>query len=164
MLLYVGGINNISKELYEAASVDGAKKTQAFFRITLPLLMPTTFIVLLLSTVNLLKEYALVQGISLGGPGWEDGGLRGTPHTPAPSGPAEARPGSHLASSARSPVAPVSRGVGWSSGGGREVIPVRIPAPALPVFLPWSAGPRPYLAQAQSLGLASSSLTAPPGT
>lgn len=69
MLLYVGGINNISKELYEAASVDGAKKAQAFFQITLPLLMPTTFIVLLLSTVNLLKEYALVQGISLGGPG-----------------------------------------------------------------------------------------------
>ena len=69
MLLYVGGINNISKELYEAASVDGAKKAQAFFQITLPLLMPTTFIVLLLSTVNLLKEYARVQGISLGGPG-----------------------------------------------------------------------------------------------
>ena len=55
--------------LYEAASVDGAKKIQAFTRITLPLLMPTTFIVLLLSTVSLLKEYALVQGISLGGPG-----------------------------------------------------------------------------------------------
>lgn len=69
MLLYVGGINNISKELYEAASVDGARKVQAFGYITLPLLMPTTFIVLLLSTVSLLKEYALVQGISLGGPG-----------------------------------------------------------------------------------------------
>lgn len=69
MLLYVGGINNISKELYEAANVDGAKTTQAFFRITLPLLMPTTFIVLLLSTVSLLKEYALVQGITQGGPG-----------------------------------------------------------------------------------------------
>ncbi|WP_417045896.1 carbohydrate ABC transporter permease [Enterocloster sp.] len=69
MLLYVGGINNINRELYEAASVDGAKKIQAFTNITLPLLMPTTFIVLLLSTVSLLKEYALVQGISLGGPG-----------------------------------------------------------------------------------------------
>lgn len=69
MLLYVGGINNISKELYEAANVDGAKTIQTFFRITLPLLMPTTFIVLLLSTVSLLKEYALVQGITLGGPG-----------------------------------------------------------------------------------------------
>lgn len=69
MLLYVGGINNINRELYEAASVDGARKSQAFKNITIPLLMPTTFIVLLLSTVSLLKEYALVQGISLGGPG-----------------------------------------------------------------------------------------------
>lgn len=69
MLLYVGGINNISRELYEAAEVDGTTKVQAFLHITLPLLMPTTFIVLLLSTVSLLKEYALVQGISLGGPG-----------------------------------------------------------------------------------------------
>lgn len=69
MLLYVGGINNISPELFEAASVDGATKREAFFHITVPLLMPTTFIVLLLSTVSLLKEYALIQGITLGGPG-----------------------------------------------------------------------------------------------
>lgn len=69
MLLYIGGINNISRSLYEAAEVDGASKVESFFHITVPLLMPTTFIVLLLSTVGLLKEYALVQGISLGGPG-----------------------------------------------------------------------------------------------
>ena len=42
---------------------------QAFFRITVPMLAPTTFMVVLLSTVNLLKEYALVQGITQGGPG-----------------------------------------------------------------------------------------------
>lgn len=69
MLMYIGGIKNISPDLYEAASVDGASKVQAFFGITVPLLMPTTFIVLLLTTVSSLKEYALVQGISLGGPG-----------------------------------------------------------------------------------------------
>lgn len=69
MLLFVGGINNISPQLYEAASVDGATGIQQFFKITVPLLSPTTFIVLLLSTVSLLKEYALVQGITLGGPG-----------------------------------------------------------------------------------------------
>ena len=69
MLLYIGGINNIPTELYEAAEVDGTTKVQSFFRITLPLLMPTTLIVLLLSTVSLLKEFALVQGITLGGPG-----------------------------------------------------------------------------------------------
>ena len=69
MLLYVGGINNIPMELYEAAQVDGARGMQSFFFVTLPLLMPTTFIVLLLSTLSLMKEYAIVQGISLGGPG-----------------------------------------------------------------------------------------------
>lgn len=69
MLLFIGGIKNISAELYEAAAVDGATPLQAFMNITVPLLKPTTFIVLLLSTVSLLKEYALVQGITLGGPG-----------------------------------------------------------------------------------------------
>ena len=62
MIIYVGGINNISPDLYEAASIDGANSFQ-------PMLSPTTFLVVLLSTVNLLKEYALVQGITQGGPG-----------------------------------------------------------------------------------------------
>lgn len=69
MILFIGGINNIPRELFEAANVDGASKGQVFFKIMLPMLSPTIFIVLLLSTVNLLKEYALIQGISLGGPG-----------------------------------------------------------------------------------------------
>ncbi len=69
MILYIGGINDISPDLYEAASVDGANGRVRFFRITLPLLAPTTFIVMLLSTVNLLKEYTLIQGITTGGPG-----------------------------------------------------------------------------------------------
>ena len=69
MIIYVGGINNISPDLYEAASIDGANSFQSFLRITVPMLSPTIFIVLLLSTVNLLKEYALVQGITSGGPG-----------------------------------------------------------------------------------------------
>lgn len=69
MILFIGGINNISKELYEAANVDGATSIQSFFRITIPLLSPTIFIVLLLSSVGLLKEYAMIQGITQGGPG-----------------------------------------------------------------------------------------------
>jgi len=69
MIMFIGGIKNISPDLYEAAAVDGARGYQAFFKLTLPMLSPTIFIVLLLSTVNLLKEYALVQGITSGGPG-----------------------------------------------------------------------------------------------
>lgn len=69
MIIYIGAINNINKDMYEAADIDGATKSQAFFRITVPMLAPTTFLVTLLSTVNLLKEYALIQGITQGGPG-----------------------------------------------------------------------------------------------
>ncbi|MCL2479636.1 MAG: sugar ABC transporter permease [Treponema sp.] len=69
MLIFIGGLINISPELYEAARIDGAGGTQSFFRITLPLLKPTMFLVILLCTINLMKEYALVQGITQGGPG-----------------------------------------------------------------------------------------------
>ncbi|MGI6671639.1 MAG: carbohydrate ABC transporter permease [Christensenellales bacterium] len=69
MVIFIGGLNNISQELYEAGAIDGANSMQTFLRITLPLLKPTTFLVVLLSTINLLKEYTLVQGITQGGPG-----------------------------------------------------------------------------------------------
>ena len=69
MVIFIGGLNSIPGELYEAGSIDGASGPQAFLRLTLPLLKPTTFLVVLLSTINLLKEYTLVQGITQGGPG-----------------------------------------------------------------------------------------------
>lgn len=69
MIIFIGGINNINKELYEAGSIDGANGRQSLFHITLPMLSPTMFLVVLLSTINLLKEYALVQGVTQGGPG-----------------------------------------------------------------------------------------------
>lgn len=69
MIIYIGAINNLSEEIYEAADIDGASGIQRFFRITIPLIAPTTFLVTLLSTINLLKEYALIQGITQGGPG-----------------------------------------------------------------------------------------------
>lgn len=69
MIIFIGGIKNIPEEVYEAASIDGANRIQTFLKVTIPMLIPTTFLVVLLSTVNLLKEYALVQGITQGGPG-----------------------------------------------------------------------------------------------
>lgn len=69
MIIYIGAINNINKDMYEAADIDGATNFQRFIKITVPMLAPTTFLVTLLSTVNLLKEYALIQGITQGGPG-----------------------------------------------------------------------------------------------
>ncbi len=69
MIIYIGAINNINSDMYEAADMDGANAFQRFVKITVPILAPTTFLVTLLSTVNLLKEYALIQGITQGGPG-----------------------------------------------------------------------------------------------
>ncbi|MDO5416410.1 MAG: sugar ABC transporter permease [Lachnospiraceae bacterium] len=69
MLIFIGAINNVPKELYEAASIDGADRWQSFLHITIPMIAPETFLVLMLSTNDLLKEYAVVQGVTRGGPG-----------------------------------------------------------------------------------------------
>lgn len=69
MLIYIGALNGIDEEVYEAALLDGATPWQKFFNVTVPLIKPTTFLVSLLSVISLLKEYGLVQGITQGGPG-----------------------------------------------------------------------------------------------
>ncbi|WP_084172022.1 carbohydrate ABC transporter permease [Atopococcus tabaci] len=69
MIIYIGAINNIPETIYEAAEIDGVNSIQKFLRIQVPLLAPTTFLVTLLSTINLLKEFALVEGVTQGGPG-----------------------------------------------------------------------------------------------
>ena len=52
MLIFLGGLQDIPKEYYEAARIDGARAVASFFTITLPLLRPTSFFVLLVSTVT----------------------------------------------------------------------------------------------------------------
>ena len=69
MIIYIGAINNISETIYEAAEMDGANAFNRFFKIQVPMLAPTTFLVTLLSTINLMKEFALVEGVTQGGPG-----------------------------------------------------------------------------------------------
>lgn len=72
MLLFVAALKNVPVSYYEAADLDGANAWQKFRRITLPAIAPTTFIVVLLSTLNMMKEYALVMAINGGGPGDEN--------------------------------------------------------------------------------------------
>jgi len=69
MVIFIGGLNAIPQVFYEAASIDGANKVQRFFRITLPLLKPTTLLVLVLTTINALKVYQQVVVLTQGGPG-----------------------------------------------------------------------------------------------
>ena len=63
MIIYVGGLNTISGDLYEAASLDGANAFQRFRKIPLPLLMPSVTVVLFLTLSNSFK--LLDQNVAL---------------------------------------------------------------------------------------------------
>ncbi len=59
-ILLLSGIQNISKSYYEAASLDGATKVQQFFHITLPMVSPTLFVVMIMRLMASLKVYDLI--------------------------------------------------------------------------------------------------------
>lgn len=59
-VLLLAGLQNISKSYYEAASIDGAGKVTQFFRITLPMVSPTLFVVLIMRLMASLKVYDLI--------------------------------------------------------------------------------------------------------
>lgn len=54
-VLLLSGLQNISKSYYEAASLDGATKLQQFFHITLPMVSPTLFVVLIMRLMSSIK-------------------------------------------------------------------------------------------------------------
>jgi len=72
MLLFIAAIKNVPTAYYEAAELDGAGAWAKFRWITLPAIAPTSFIVILLSTLGSMKEYALFSAINAGGPGTEN--------------------------------------------------------------------------------------------
>jgi multiple sugar transport system permease protein len=57
-LIYTNGLSNIPRQLYEAAEVDGAGKLAVFFKITLPMLSPTTYFLTLLGIIGTFKAFA----------------------------------------------------------------------------------------------------------
>ncbi len=65
---YLAGLQAISKELYEAAAIDGATRVQAFTRITWPLLIPLTTILVSFSSIFTLTDFQLIWTITRGGP------------------------------------------------------------------------------------------------
>lgn len=69
-LIYIAGIVAIPQEYYEAAKVDGASAWQNFRHITLPLLMPATTTVILLSLIGGLRSFDLIWAMTRGGPGF----------------------------------------------------------------------------------------------
>jgi multiple sugar transport system permease protein len=69
MILFVAGLLNIPQSLYEAAELDGATKWQTFRSVTVPMLVPTTFFILVTSTIGSLQLFTPVYMMTHGGPG-----------------------------------------------------------------------------------------------
>ncbi|MDR2202389.1 MAG: sugar ABC transporter permease [Clostridiales bacterium] len=61
MLLYLAGMQNISSTYYEAADIDGASRAKKFFAITLPMLTPVTFYLLVMGLIGGLQSYTESQ-------------------------------------------------------------------------------------------------------
>jgi multiple sugar transport system permease protein len=68
MVVYLAGLQAIPGELYEAAEVDGANAWQRFWRITLPLLAPTTFFLIIVQTIWLITAFEQIFVMTNGGP------------------------------------------------------------------------------------------------
>ncbi len=68
MLIYLSGIHTISDELYEAATVDGASAVTRFVRITVPLMRPVIFFVLITTMIDGFKTFEQVQIMTRGDP------------------------------------------------------------------------------------------------
>ncbi|MBY5460263.1 sugar ABC transporter permease [Rhizobium leguminosarum] len=69
MILLTAGLSTIPAEIYEAARMDGATPSQMFRRITLPLMMPTILLYMLISAVSTIAVFGLVYALTRGGPG-----------------------------------------------------------------------------------------------
>jgi len=68
MVLFLAGLQGIQQELYEAARIDGATKIREFFHITLPMLTPTIFFVLVISLISSFQVFDQTWVLTKGGP------------------------------------------------------------------------------------------------
>ncbi|WP_287594565.1 sugar ABC transporter permease [Clostridium sp.] len=68
MIMFLAGLQTIPESLYESAQVDGANKIQSFFKITLPMLSNTTFIVIILLVIEAFNMFESIFIMTNGGP------------------------------------------------------------------------------------------------
>lgn len=69
MIIYLSGLQTISRDLYESADIDGANRWKKFLNVTFPLIAPALTINLVLSTIGSLKLFDQVFVLTGGGPG-----------------------------------------------------------------------------------------------
>lgn len=68
MVIFLAGLKQIPKDLYESASVDGAGAVRKFFSITIPMLSPVMFFNLVLGIINAFQMFTAAFVITAGGP------------------------------------------------------------------------------------------------
>jgi multiple sugar transport system permease protein len=67
-ILYLSALDKVPRSLYEAAGLDNANRLKTFLKVTLPGISPTTFFLLVVSTINGLQAYDQIQVLTQGGP------------------------------------------------------------------------------------------------
>jgi multiple sugar transport system permease protein len=68
MLIFLAGLQDIPRQLYEAAEIDGAGPVRRFFHVTLPMLSPTLFFNLIISTIGAFQVFTSAFVLTEGGP------------------------------------------------------------------------------------------------
>lgn len=68
MIYWLAGLQGVPKDVYEAATVDGANRGQTFFHIVLPLIAPVGGIIAILCAINSLKVFDIIKTMTEGGP------------------------------------------------------------------------------------------------
>ncbi len=68
LLIFLAGLQGIPKDFYDAAAVDGASKPRIFWKITLPLLKPTSLFVLVTSVIGSFQVFTPIYVLTQGGP------------------------------------------------------------------------------------------------
>ena len=69
VILFLSGMINVSKDLYEAAAIDGANGLARIWYVTIPMLSGTTFFIVITSVINSFKVFGLINLMTHGGPG-----------------------------------------------------------------------------------------------
>ena len=68
MLIFLAGLQGVPEQLYEAAEIDGANWLGKFLHVTIPMLTPTIFFLLVLSVISYLKIFTEAYVLTQGGP------------------------------------------------------------------------------------------------
>ncbi|MNW25407.1 Lactose transport system permease protein LacF [compost metagenome] len=71
MVIFIAGLQSIPVDMYEASSLDGASRWRTFRDITLPMLKPTSLLVVMVALIDAFKAYPLMYALTGGGPGKE---------------------------------------------------------------------------------------------